>query len=525
MRRLSTLTLAVLAASGATAGGMTVNSPQLTGMGGAGVSASSALNPALITPVRGEHSFDLTLGAVSLYIEDPNGFASSLQQFLDEDLETYQDFDYGQLNEAAGDLTTAASNTADAAAEFENDPNDDNLDDLRQAQQGQSTATDDTQTSISNYQSLVSDTEQTFRAFSDRPINFGLLTGLGLTMPRGQVPFAVSLSNNTYGGSQLNLEENDLENFNLVLEDLDDYLDQVEELNDRLADLIDAAEAYSAAGYDPTSSEADDFEAASDAFDTQRDVVENFSSSNNLFVNGEVDDDADILTFDEDDLESTIDILGANITELTFGSGMDFPNDYGNLSVGANAKLQLVTVFGEVIEFGGADNVDSSFVSENTNEYLSGNLDIGVAQSFEEPGLGLFSVGAVVKDIIPQSFESGDGREVEIGPKVRAGVSHHTRLTRVTMDIDLTENDPIGFGVPTRYFGIGGEFNAWDWARFRAGYRNNLAVDDSSIVTAGVGLTPWVMEFDVSAWVKPNPDDDFDLLLNSGFSTDLAIRF
>ncbi|MCH8551261.1 MAG: conjugal transfer protein TraF [Natronospirillum sp.] len=522
MRRLSALTAAMLAASGATAGGMIVNSPQINSMGGAGVASSSALNPAMITPIRGEYDFDLTIGSGTLFLEDPNGFAFNLQQFLDEDLETYQDFDYGQLNTSASNLADAAGDTADAANNFD-ETDSSTLDDLRAAQQNQTAATNETQGSVGNYRGLVESTEKTFRAFSDRPVNFGLLAGLGLTMPRGDVPFAIALSNNTYGGARLNLQESDLQNLNFVLDDLDDYLEAVEELNQRLETLVDAAEAFEAAPNDAGAQSA--FEDARDDFDAQRAVVESFNSENELFVGGEVDDDADILTFDEEDLDSTIDLLGANITELAFGSGMDFPNVYGNLSVGATAKIQYIQVFGDVIAFDDADSVDASFINENTNEYVAVNLDIGVAQSFQQPGLGMFSVGAVVKDLIPQSFESGDGRDIDIGPKVRAGVSHQTRLTRVTMDIDLTENDPIGFGVPTRYFGIGGEFNAWDWARFRAGYRNNLAVDDASIITAGIGLTPWVTQLEFSGWYKPNSEDEVDLLLNTGFSADFAVRF
>ncbi|WP_167855955.1 conjugal transfer protein TraF [Natronospirillum operosum] len=526
MRRLTLLAASMAAASGAAASGMVYNSPQVTSMGGAGVSSSSLMNPALVTPNRGANRFDLTLGSTTIYLEDPNTFGNSLRKFLEDDLETYQDFDYGQLNTSAGNLSQAAGDTAQAADDF-NPGAPQTLDDLRAAQENQSAATDDTQGSVGNYRGLVQRTETTFRSFSDRPVNFGLLAGLGLTMPRGDVPFAIALSNNTYGGSQLNLEESDLQDLNFVLDDLNDYLDEVEILNQRLSDLIDAAQAWSDANGFPGDGtpQEQNFNDANTAFTAQQVVVEEFDSENELFVNGQIDDDAAILAFDEDDLDSTIDILGANITELAIGSGMDFPNVYGNLSFGATAKLQYIRVFGEIIEFNEIENVDLGFIQENTEEYFTGNLDLGVAQSFEQPGLGMFSVGAVVRDVIPQTFESGDGREIEINPKVRAGISHHTQLTRVTMDLDLTENDPIGFGAKTRYFGLGGEFNAWDWARLRAGYRNNLAVDDASIITAGVGLSPWAVELDFSGWMKPNFEDEIDLLLNSGFSADLAIRF
>ncbi|EJN3584123.1 conjugal transfer protein TraF, partial [Escherichia coli] len=42
-----------------------------------------------------------------------------------------------------------------------------------------------------------------------------------------------------------------------------------------------------------------------------------------------------------------------------------------------------------------------------------------------------------------------------------------------------------------QFAAIGAEFNAWKWVQLRAGYRQNLASNDGSAFTAGVGVSPF----------------------------------
>lgn len=526
MRRLSLLAVSIstvtLLAAGASAGTLNVNNPQLNAMGGAGASSSYQMNPALITPLRGENRFDLNLGSASFYIEDPRGFANEVRRFLDEDLEQYNNFDDSELDNALLELINTADSIRAAADDYRDEDGDTTLDELRDEAEELSPANQKAQNEVAEVTSLVTLTQENFEGFSDRPVNFGLMASLGLTMPRGGAPFAIKLENNTYGGAQFQLNDNDLQPFFNVSADINQYLGRVDVLDVRLQELIDAAEAVEENCDDQgcPNNEDDEFDDAYDRFVAAQNSL-NDDTDNEVFQNGEFNEDS--LSFEEDELESTVDFLGANITQVGLGSGMDFPNAVGNFSVGAVGKVQLVSVFGEVVNVN--DDIDAGFVQENTENYVTGNVDLGIAQTFPNITVGTFGVGAVVKDVIPQSFESGDGREIHIDPKVRAGVSHQTPFTLITMDVDLTENDPVGFGTPSRYLGFGMEFNAWRLASIRGGYRTNLAVEDANIITAGVGLTPWIMNLEVSGWVKPNPEDEIDLALNSGFSADLAIKF
>lgn len=558
MRRLSLLAVSIMAASGATAGTLNVNDTRLNAMGGAGASSSDRLNPALISPARAGNAFEINLASATLYTEDPQGFANKLQAFLDDDLETYEEFDYGQISQSLDRLTNALSATVDATNdyaqavddyidEFENDPDTADsepvntaFNDLDEASNEQTAAISGMFDSTNSYDTLARDTQDTFNELSNRAVNVGLMASLGLRIPRGGAPFALSLSNNTYGGAELLLQEDDLDGLRLAIDDIEEYNTELEGIDQtEFANLMSAARELDEEIAKGDQADSDDIQDLLEALDTaltafqgaQTDL-EGFNSAEGtdregegLFVNGEFNEDAEALNFDPDNFDSTIEILGANITELALGTGYDFPNDLGNFSVGAVGKFQYVQVFSTSFGVDDADDFDVETLQDDLEGYITGNIDLGISQTFPNVTVGTFAVGAVVKDLIPQTFEAPNGRDVSIGPKVRAGVSHQTPLTLIAVDLDLTENEPVGYGSPSRYLGLGMEFDAWGWANIRGGYRNNLAVDDASIITAGVGITPWIMSVEVSGWTKPNAENDIDLALNSGLSADISFKF
>lgn len=516
MRRLSLIAAGILAASGATAGSFNLNNPQLNAMGGAGVSSSSRANPALITPGRAQNSFELNLGAVSFYVEDPQGFAGAIQDFLDDDLiDRYADYDVNALSTSLGDLSDQADITAQAADDYQDDPTPANRTNLDTERDNLETQTSASQDEVDVSDTLIRDTQTSLDTFSDKPINGALMASLGLAMPRGNVPFSVSVSNNTYGGARLNVE-NDTRRFLDITEDTDEYLERLNTLNTRLGEFIDAVDDHGA-GSDEADEAYANYEAAQTAF--------NEDTSNGVYVGGELDSEA--LTFESDEFDSNIEVLAANISEVSLATGMDMPNDFGNLSFGAAGKVQYIMVSGSRINVNDFENTDqiTDNANDNLESYFTGNIDLGVSQTFTQIGVGTVAVGAVVRDVIPQTFEAGDGQEVNIGPKVRAGVSHYTPYSLVSVDIDLTENEAVGYGVDTRYLSLGMELDAFGWAQVRAGFRNNLAVDDASVVSGGLGFSPWGASLDLAGWFKPNFEDEIDLALNAGFSADLGISF
>jgi hypothetical protein len=152
------------------------------------------------------------------------------------------------------------------------------------------------------------------------------------------------------------------------------------------------------------------------------------------------------------------------------------------------------------------------------------NVDFGAAKTWDF--YGKVRAGVALKDLIPWTLESKSGTELLIRPKLRVGAAHETKFTKVAVDLDITENKPLKYGVPTRYFGLGGEVNAWGWAALRAGYRANLSVENSSVVSGGIGLTPFGVGVEISAWAKPTSFEDWAVLIQDmGAVVEFSMNF
>jgi hypothetical protein len=80
------------------------------------------------------------------------------------------------------------------------------------------------------------------------------------------------------------------------------------------------------------------------------------------------------------------------------------------------------------------------------------------------------------------------------------------------------ENDPIAFEAPTQYASIGAELDLYDLFQLRGGYRTNLSADDSSMVSAGIGLSPFGVHLDLTAMANPsNPEKEAGVAMELGF--------
>ncbi|GDI01580.1 exported protein [Escherichia coli] len=56
-------------------------------------------------------------------------------------------------------------------------------------------------------------------------------------------------------------------------------------------------------------------------------------------------------------------------------------------------------------------------------------------------------------------------------------------------DVDLPPASSFTSDSKRQFAAVGAEFNAWKWAQLRAGYRQNLAGNDGSAFTVGVGVS------------------------------------
>jgi hypothetical protein len=230
------------------------------------------------------------------------------------------------------------------------------------------------------------------------------------------------------------------------------------------------------------------------------------------------------------DLTSEIDIVGANVSEIGVSVARKFTFADEIVAIGITPKLQSINIFEKTISLANAEdeteNISSDpagYFLDNTTMLYRVNIDVGAAKSWDY--YGRVRAGIALKDIIPWTLESKSGTELLIRPKLRLGAAHETRFTKVAIDLDITENKPLKYGVPTRYLGLGAELSLWNHAAIRAGYRNNLSVSDSSVISGGIGLTPFGTGLDFSAWVKPKFDDPSALIQDIGAVVQFSVNF
>jgi hypothetical protein len=263
--------------------------------------------------------------------------------------------------------------------------------------------------------------------------------------------------------------------------------------------------------------------AASDV-QTAQTAVEEYDGANGTITDGEIDFTV------SDDPQSEIEIVGVSTLELGVPLARQFNYRGQSFAAGITPKFQVFNVFEKTIILGEAsDESDAAsedpfgYFEENSSTLYRGNFDVGASKTWDY--YGQVKAGVALKDLIPWNLETKSGTELKIRPRLRIAAAHTTKFTKVAVDLDVTENKPLKYGVPTRYLGIGGEVNAWGHAALRAGYRNNLSVDDSHTISTGIGITPFGAGLDISAWLKPSFDNSTDVLKDFGIATQFIVSF
>lgn len=152
-----------------------------------------------------------------------------------------------------------------------------------------------------------------------------------------------------------------------------------------------------------------------------------------------------------------------------------------NLAVGFSAKFLLVEAYGY------ADPLRSAEVDIDRDGRKKGSqfaIDVGILKE-----IGVWKLALVAKNIVPGNYKYGSsGDEFKIEPQVRAGFAYQSRYSVIELDIDLVENDPVGFGLPSQIAAVGWEWQTWRWLALRAGYQQNMVSDGAGYASLGFGM-------------------------------------
>ncbi|MGE0082503.1 MAG: conjugal transfer protein TraF [Thiohalomonadaceae bacterium] len=210
-----------------------------------------------------------------------------------------------------------------------------------------------------------------------------------------------------------------------------------------------------------------------------------------------------VLDFDPDeDIKSTVELRGISLNEVGLSLSREFNIGGSKFALGVTPKyVRAITLnYKASVNKASDEDIDAD---DYTHETTNFNMDLGVAKDFENG----WRAGMVVKNAIAQTYDlmrkdaSGvkvKTGEIELKPQMRAGVSYQNSWLTAGLDVDLSENAPIGFEDETRYVSLGMELNALDWAQVRLGYRADTVNSDRSIASVGLGLSPFGVHFDLA---------------------------
>jgi len=188
---------------------------------------------------------------------------------------------------------------------------------------------------------------------------------------------------------------------------------------------------------------------------------------------------------------------------ISFARNMEF--GFGEVAIGVTPKYMQVSTIDYVANVKSAEfNLDTNRIDSSTF-----NIDVGVAKSYDNG----VTTGMVIKNLIPQSFETanttGKG-DIKINPQARFGIARSTvwnsiARSTVALDLDITENKPVGFDQKTRYLGVGAELEVYEATQLRLGYRKNLSNGSyADSISAGLGFSPLGVHLDLALSASPN---------------------
>jgi len=188
---------------------------------------------------------------------------------------------------------------------------------------------------------------------------------------------------------------------------------------------------------------------------------------------------------DQDDLQSAVQASAIGVSEL----GLMFAREMEGFELGATVKYQKIELFDNVLkvsDFEGDDVIDEE---NNYKEHTSMNVDLGLLQSFGADDQ--FTYAMTIENLIPQDFKGTTGSTFSMNPVPVAAVGYHSGWVKAEASMDLNDRGGYGLLGSRKFARAGVELSAGRHAHLRLGYSKDLNNEVSSLMTVGLGITPW----------------------------------
>lgn len=172
----------------------------------------------------------------------------------------------------------------------------------------------------------------------------------------------------------------------------------------------------------------------------------------------------------------------------------------GETDIGITPKFTKLRTFDVESTAQSNNGISTDNGTNNERSESVFNFDIGASRVVQKTDEYEIKAGLVVKDIISHSVKTVLNNNIDIKPKMTAGVGYMTKLISAGVDLDLVSNKPMiaGYGSESQFLRLGAEFDAWKWAQVRLGYRHDLKGNFKGLPSIGFGLSPYGVHFDLS---------------------------
>ncbi|MEM6162553.1 conjugal transfer protein TraF [Erwinia sp. P6884] len=193
---------------------------------------------------------------------------------------------------------------------------------------------------------------------------------------------------------------------------------------------------------------------------------------------------------DQDNLTSAALGRGAIVYDYGIAVAHEFIIAGHPVSFGVTPKLQKTYLYNysaSVYNYDKSDFTEGRYKNTDTGF----NMDAGVATDIGENWtLGLSAQNLISRDIETKEV-NGYKDTYQIAPIVTPGVSFHTDRLTTALDVDITPTKRFKTQGESQYAGVGAEYRLLSWLQLRAGYRADMKSNDTDVITAGFGLSPF----------------------------------
>lgn len=229
-------------------------------------------------------------------------------------------------------------------------------------------------------------------------------------------------------------------------------------------------------------------------------VMANGYADVQAFADINANDLTGMLPTDESQVQSRAIAMGAGVSEFGVTLAKSFQAEGMRWSVGITPKSQELRVLNYV-----ANAVDGDFDDITDDQYQASengfNLDAGVAASWENGWDAGLAIKNLVKRDLDAPLTNGVQATYELSTVPTAGVSYRWGQLTFNGDADLLAQKRFTDLSGTyasfdageddlQMMALGAEWDLWQWAQLRAGYRHDLKDNLDDALSAGLGISP-----------------------------------